>query len=523
MFALAFLIGIYSYIIFILGISGALTKGPVLVSSLIFISGAYSYFKKHKEDLPRLNLRNKKLRPFLALFGVLAVINLIGAIGPELSFDALWYHLTIPKLFIQEQRIFYIEGGLFYYSVMPKLGEMLFIPGLMFGSEIIPKLIQWGFGILTSFLIYKICRNYFDEKISMLSSLVFYGCLVVAWQSTVAYIDLIRTFFEVMGLWGFLEYVKTKKRAFLIESSVLVGLAVSVKLIAVGTIPIFGFLLWFLEKDKGKSIKNIVLFVLASLLVPLPWLFFAYISTGNPIYPVFSGYPLESGILNPLQMAKDLFDLFFRSADPISPIFITFLPLLLIYFKKMRRELKIITFYSLLALLVWLITPRTGGGRFILAYLPAFSILVGGVIAYTQNKNLKKYLIGIVIFVFVLTIGYRFIANYKYLPVILGQESKSEFLTKNLNFNFGDFYDTDGWFEKNIGKGDKVLLYGFHNIYYADFPFVHEGYAKKGTAFNYIATQNAQLPERFMYWKLIYRNETTNVNVYTYDKQLWFY
>ena len=109
MFALAILIGIYGYIIFALGILGALTRGSVLISSLLFIVGAYLYFKKHKEDLPLLNLKNKKIRPFLALFVLLAFVNLIGALAPELSFDALWYHLTIPKIFIQEQRIFYMK------------------------------------------------------------------------------------------------------------------------------------------------------------------------------------------------------------------------------------------------------------------------------------------------------------------------------------------------------------------------------------------------------------------------------
>lgn len=520
MFALAFLVGIYSYVIFSLGILGALTRGPVIFSTVLLLAGSYLYFRKHKEDFPRINFKNKKIRPYLVLFGILAIVNLIGALGPELSFDALWYHLTIPKIFIQEQRIFYIEGGLFYYSLMPKLGEMLFIPGLMFGSELIPKLIQWIFGILTSFVIYKISRKYFDEKISMLSAIIFYGSLVVAWQSMVVYIDLIRSFFEVMALWGFLEYVKTKNRTLIIESSVLIGLAVSTKLIALGTIPIFGFLILFLGKDKTKAFKNTVLFGFVSLLTAFPWFFYAYISTGNPVYPVFSGYPLQDGISNPV---KDLFNLFFKSADPISPIFVIFLPILIIYYKKLRKELKIIAIYSIAALIIWLITPKTGGGRFILPYLPAFSILAGAVIYYASSMSLKKYLIGLVIFVFLVTIGYRGIANARYMSVILGQESKSEFLTKNLNFNFGDFYDTDGWFEKNIKPTDKVLLYGFHNLYYANFPFVHVGYVKKGESFNYIATQNAQLPERFMYWELIYTNELTGVSVYTNDKQIWFY
>jgi hypothetical protein len=273
MFALAFLIGIYGYLIYALGVLGILYKSTVLISSIIFIIFSFLYFKSHKNDLPAINFKNKKIKYPIIAFGFLAFINLIGALGPELSFDALWYHLTIPKIFIQEHRIFHIQGGLFYYSSMPKLLEMLYVPGLMFGNEIIARLIQWLFGILTSIVIYKISRKFFDEKISILSSIIFYGCLVVAWQSTVAYVDLGRTFFEIMALWGFLEYSQTKRRALLIESAVLVGLAVSVKLIALGTVPIFLILLLILEKDKKIAFKNVLIFILISLLIPLPWFY----------------------------------------------------------------------------------------------------------------------------------------------------------------------------------------------------------------------------------------------------------
>ncbi len=530
MFALAILIGIYGYIIFSLGILGALTRGPVIASALIFTAGAYLYFKKHKEDLPLLDLRNKKIRSFLALFGVLAVVNLIGALGPELSFDALWYHLTIPKIFIEEQRIFYIEGGLFYYSLMPKLTEMLFIPGLMFGNDISAKLIQWVFGILTSIVVYKISRNFFDEKISIISSLIFYSSLLIAWESTVAYVDLARAFFDSMALWGLLNYLETKNRKWLIESSVMIGLAISVKFIAVTTIPIFFIILLFSIKDKKKAVKDSLIVLLTAILISSPWFIFSYLNSGNPFFPFFSAHfsELESGLFklslfNPIMFTKTIFSFFTQAPDPLTPVYIAFLPFLFIYRKKITAKLRPVVIYSILAILVWYPFAGVGGSRFLAGYLPALSVLSVALIVYVMDKRIKNYLISFVILICLITIGFRGIANSRYLPVVLGQESRSEFLTKNLNFNFGDFYDTDDWFANNIKEGDRVLLYGFHNLYYADFPFVHEGYARKGEGFNYIATQNTQLPERFMYWKLIYKNELTGVSVYTNDRKLWFY
>jgi len=524
MFSIAILIGIYSYLIFIVGILGFLNKSTILTASLIFILSAYFYFRKKSKEFPTFSFSKFKPKLLLYIFLFMALINLIGALGPEFSFDALWYHLTIPKIFINEHKIFFIPGGLFYYSIMPKLGEMLFIPALMFGNEIISKLIQWTFGMLSAFVVYKISRNFFDQKLSIIASLIFYSSLVVAWQSTIAYIDLIRTFFEIMALWGFLEFYKSKNKKWLVESAVMVGLAISTKLIALGTILIFVSLLLIFEKNRKKATENALIFFVLSLLVPIPWFFFSFLNTGNPLYPIFSGYPIDSyAFFNFQNLIEDLFQLFFKADDPISPVYIMFLPLIFILFKNFDKRLKIIALYSLISLMVWYLTPRTGGGRFILPYLPVFSILASSVIANIKIVWLKKYLTALVIAVCLITITYRGIANSKFIPVILGQQTKDEFLTINLNFSFGDFYDTDGWFAKNISGKDKVLLFGFHNLYYANFPFIHESYVKKRDKFNYIATQNSVLPQRFSYWNLIYYNKATGVGVYSLKGEMWHY
>ncbi len=531
MFALAILLGIYSYLIFGLGALGILHKSLIITVTVSFVTASYLYFKRKPEDLPRINIKNKNIRLFLLFFLLLAGVNLIGALGPELSFDALWYHLTLPKIFLENQRIDFIPGGLFYYSVMPKLSEMLFIPGLAFGNEVIPKLTQWIFGILTSIVIYKISRRYFDEKSSIIAALIFYGSLVVTWESTTAYIDLIRTFFEALALWGFLNWFETRDRKWLIESAIMVGLAVSTKLLALGSLLIFTALVIYMAlTNKKLNIReiptNILIYWFIGIFVALPWFVFAYLATGNPIYPVFSNlYSLSfnSSLFNPVNIIKDFFNLFFRAADPISPIYAIVLPLAFVMFGKFNKQQRIIGIYCLLALIVWYFTPRTGGGRFFLPYLPAFSILTITVLANIRQIALRKYIISLVILVSLITAVYRGIANARFIPVILGTQTKNDFLTKNLNFNYGDFYDTDEWFDRSIKDSDMVLLYGFHNLYYVEFPFIHESYVKKRDRFNYIATQNTEIPKRFSYWQLIYENNLTNVKLYSLKGMMWTY
>jgi hypothetical protein len=544
MFSLAILIGIYSCVILCLGVLGFFYKSVINLATLFFLIVGTFYFRKTIVNSIKLFLRFnlkkvslKSLRKnFLTLFllGLIlaqALVNLIGALGPELSFDALWYHLTLPKIFLQYHKIFHIQGNLLLYSDMPKLTEMLYSFGLSLGSEVYAKLIHYFFGILCLIAIYKFTVKYTGNKLMALFALtIFYSNLVVGWESITAYIDLSRAFFEILALWAFLNWFKEKNTKWLIESAVMLGLAISTKVIAIESLLIFLLLITYVcvkyNFDKKKWIKSIFVFTFFSLLIPLPWFIFSYLNTGNIVYPFFSaGINMGTNFEIPkLQFIyRDFVDIFLYSNDPISPVYLIFIPLIFVYFKKFKAEFKVIGLYSFLALIFWYITPRIGGGRFILPYLPAFSILTAYCLLRVNKKQLRIFLISIILLTSSISICYRFIANYKFISYDIGKETKSEFLSKNLNFNFGDFYDTDGYFYKNIATSDKVLLYGFHNLFYVNFPFIDSSWIKTGDSFNYVASQNTTLPERFKNWKLIYENKKTGVKLYNLYGIKWHY
>lgn len=551
MFIFALLIGIYSYLIFALGLAGLLYKDLIIWFTLLFWGLVIYWFGK---DLIKIigqirhigQIKSKTLL-FLILIVVLqAGINFIGALGPELAFDALWYHLTIPKMYLENHSIYFIPGGLLYYSGMPKLGEMLYIGGLAFGNEIIAKVIHFSFGLFTCFALYKIQRKFLSPLISMIGVVIFYSNLVVAWESITAYVDLVRTFFEVMALWAFVNWLDERKRKWFVWSAIMVGLAITTKLLAAGSLLIFTALIFYIlldyrvrGNDKEKEADNttfkartisIYLFIywIIALIIPLPWFIFSYINTGNFVYPFFSEiYKIESEGLSILGFFRDFWILFMRSADPISPVYMIFLPLIIWFFwcKRLRSSLiskflNVVGIYSFISIVVWYFTPRTGGGRFILPYLPAFSIVCAATLNFLignkkkYGEQISKLLIILIIFVSFISIAYRFAANSKYIFVLSGRETKQMFLANHLNFAFGDFYDIDGYFKKNIKKEDKVLLIRFHNLYYVDFPFIDSSWLKAGDKFNLIATQNTVLSKKYEDLKLIYVNDKTMVKLY---------
>lgn len=519
MFNLAILSGVYSYLIFILGISGNLHRNIIILITTLFLSISFILFKN---NIARSYLRLKreiakwsKQSTFIFLLILIqSFINFIGAVGPELSFDALWYHLTLPKLFLEQNSLYFIEGNLLYYSLFPKLGETYYVTALAIEGELLAKIVHFTFGILTLIALYKFSRLLLNHFYSLVSVVIFSSNLVFAWQSTTAYIDLFRTFFELLALWAFI------KRD-VIKNGLFNGFAISSKLLSFGSIPIFILLYIIFEK---ASLNKILKFILIAFMIPLPWFIYSYLNSGHIFYPLFTGLYPDNFVLdfNPIRIGSDALNLFLYSADPISPIYLILTPFAIILYKRLDRNLKILAIYSLLSLIVWYVIPRTGGGRFILPYLPAFSVLSATII-FRLKPNLQKFLIILVILISLITIFYRGIANYKFIPVILGQQTKQQFLSENLNFKFGDFYDIDGYLGKAIKEDDRVLLYGFHNLYYIDFPFIDSSWVEKGDKFNFIAVQNSSLPERFNNWELIYYNQSTGVKLYTDNQRIWTY
>lgn len=545
MFQLAIIIGIYAYSIFFLGIMHVLYRINVIAITVVFITAIVVIFRKNlyrafvqfAKELKCVR-ENPLTVILLVIFIIQGIVNLIGALGPELAFDALWYHLTLPKLYLQNHALIHINGGLLYYSDMPKLGELLYMGALSIGNEITAKVFHLIFGVLTSFVVYRICRSFFNPTMAIIALVIYYANLVIAWESITAYIDLIRAFFEVSALGAFIQWWRLKENRFLWITATLVGLAISSKLLAIASLIIFLVLItWRTFKDR-ESISEILVksftFIFISLLIPLPWFIFAYINTGNPVYPLFSDFfagvntkVFDLDLLNPLQFVASVWNIFTQASDPLNPLYIIFLPLMIAFYRSIHKELKVLYGYSFLALCLWYVTSQVEGSRLLVPYLPAFSILCVAVLDSIKKdkkifgENFSKVLIAVILLVSVSTIGYRFVANYKYIPVIIGAQSKEDFLKNNLNFSFGDFYDIDNFFEHTVKPTDKVLVYGMHNLYYVNFPYVHESWIQPGDKFNFIAIQSGELPQRFKKWQLFYENKTTHVRVYVDGGKVW--
>jgi hypothetical protein len=454
------------------------------------------------------NLDKITLFLILLLF-IQASINLIGAFGPEIGFDALWYHLTLPKIWLQRTSIDFIQGPVFKYSVMPKLTETIYAAALSFGSESLPKVIHFTFGILTLVPLYKLAKSFLSRNFSLLVLVIFYSNLIVGWESTSAYVDLSRTFFEILALQLFID----RKYAF---SAITLGLAITVKLVALSSLPIFILLLL---NGEGKNKLNKTLhFIFFTLFIPAPWLLFSAINTGNPFYPLFSPVlGTQTVSFNP----KDVWDLFTANPDPVSPMYIISAPLIFLEkFTKQSRGVSQIFIYAGISLFIWYLSPRAGGARFILPYLPAFSICTTYLISELKDRLLQKFLLSVCILVALSSTGYRLLANYKYLQVFTKQITRQDFLIKHLSFDYGDYIDVNNYLFRKIPSDNTILVAGINNLYYipATVNFTHISElqnTQKMHKFNYLLLRQPDAglnPDQN--WELVSSEPITNSKIY---------
>jgi hypothetical protein len=194
-----------------------------------------------------------------------------------------------------------------------------------------------------------------------------------------------------------------------------------------------------------RKIKDAVISFLLALSIPSAWFILNYLQTGNPIFPIFSQYELSS-----YTSLWSIITIWFQSADPLSPLYSMLVPLLFLWFspdshkyfaattKDQHHLFKILIMYCVVTIFLWWLTPRTGGGRFILPYLPALSVLIIYPLSLVKVKNIKNMALTTILAISLFSSLYRLAANAKYLPVIFATQSKESFLLQNLPHNFGD-------------------------------------------------------------------------------------
>jgi len=431
--------------------------------------------------------------------------HLLGTLIPPLLFDALVYHLAIPKLYILNHGIEYIPYS--FFSNFPFLMEMLYTLGLLVQGPIVVKCLNYVIHLVMLASLYTFARTYFNHRIALVSVLIFYTIPWVGMESFLPYIDIGLAVYTLLALYGLLNWMTRKHTGWLLMCGICSGVGVSIKYLGTHNallmgMSVIGWILWrkfrgyALEKPTNQHIvfREILTFALPALVCGAPWYVKSVIFTGNPIYPfIFGGgdwdvarlqrymshYQVDFGSFfqNVMAFCKLPWELVFSlnltpSNIPLGPIFLVFLPLLLLV-KHVPPLIKYLVGASLFLVILWFNTSPQS--RFLIPTLPLVSIATAYVLEHLSVEARTAWLkrTGYV-FLFVLflsNIGWELIYVYSFFDpftVVMGLESRHEYLSRQRP----DIYPITQYANETLPADAKILFIGDTRGYYADRPFI---------------------------------------------------
>ena len=442
-------LGVFSYCLGLFGLFRPLYLSPLLLLCFWSFLPLLKHLSHTWTTLSRLE---KGLT--LVLFAQFLLYSL-GLFIPETGFDALWYHLPEAQVYAANGQIAKIPELL--YSTMPRLGEIYFaIPLLFSQSLILVKSVSFLFAFLFILISYFLSRCILSRLHSLLVAVVVNSVYLISWQATSAYVDLPTAVFQLASLLCLIKQISpgvkevhTPGVIWLVYSGLFAGLALSVKYQSfLHLFAATAILVIFPKKSRLVAIG----YTLMALLIAFPWYLDNYLKTGHLLYP--TNLPsLQQAALNhagasslpewllhqTLRLPLLFGDLTFHPRDYLSPIFLILLPILFFRIKNIiQNRLTLLAIgYTLVALSLWWFLPPPET-RYLLGVLPLLLILeFWSVFNLPRHQNILKNWSLVFIFLSAgLNLFLRAGTSFKYLPVILGQITPSQYITtQTTDFN----------------------------------------------------------------------------------------
>jgi hypothetical protein len=490
--------GVLSHAVFVLGVAGlyyrAIVIALVIIASILVrqeIGYVCRLFSLGRFSLPESALN----KVFLISILVVSACGIVLAMVPPHAADTLKYHLAAPKRFIADHQITFIPIMFFNF---PQGGGMLYALGMLLFKDTVGLLLNAFMGILGAVALYAFCQKHLDERIGLTASAIFFSLPPISLYPLSGTPDLGLILYTLLAFFTLFEWIENSDNKFLILSGVFCGFALSWKYIGIYSVVAVLCLFAIVIVSERRSMRCILAFGIPLIIAGSPWYLRNLIVTGNPVWPMF--YPILGGIdwnitayqagVQEIQrvyspLGKDLKGLILGpwlinwrmkalfSRVGVGPLFLGFLPL--VFLIRKRKLHLFILLFALCFYLAWF--PFSQYGRFL---LPAFALLcipiAGGFYALCQRAKIVKYAAVIALAVWLaLGIGVVIQQTVQFLPVVVGLESRDDFLSRTVWF-----YKDIQWMNGNLPE-DAVVFSDPKMLYYLDRKYIWGRFRDQGS------------------------------------------
>jgi len=259
-----------------LTVLAALLAAPAVPESLRALRAGH--WKFPAKSLLALNALERVVAAGMVVMGALAIG---GALTPEVRHDPLFYHLQVPRLWLNFGRMVEVpENG---HSYFPYGFEMLFAWSLSLGSDSAAKLMHFCAGLAGAVWCARLASLL---RVNATSAAGLYSFLpTMCYLSTTTYIDLATAMYGLAGVAILAERVGRKWDAGrALALGLMAGSAMATKYTAW---PLLGFPLGLAAAwSMRRQIPLLALCGVASLSALAPWVARNLLYVGNPVAPL---------------------------------------------------------------------------------------------------------------------------------------------------------------------------------------------------------------------------------------------
>jgi hypothetical protein len=232
----------------------------------------------------RLRATDRRGLPAVALGAVVGYMALLAS-APPTSGDAISYHLTAPKVWLEAGRLFPIWWD--WTTFQPFATEMQYAYAEALSGGRAASIVGAGLCGLSALCVFGMARAFAGHTVGILAAAIWVVQGMFVWEATGAFVDAVVGGFVALALWELVIFARSKAAFDAATVGLAVGLAASTKYLGLLFVPPALVAVAYLARQT-RPVRATAL-ALAGTAVVAPWLIRTYHLTGNPVYPLVFG------------------------------------------------------------------------------------------------------------------------------------------------------------------------------------------------------------------------------------------
>jgi 4-amino-4-deoxy-L-arabinose transferase-like glycosyltransferase len=283
--------GTISLTILLLGLLNQLSAVTIWVLCLIL---SFFVLWLYRRRIPIFASRQYSETETAVVCSVLASIVLaysLWAIAPEISYDALNYHLAVPAKYLQSARIVDVP---FFHAYFARWIELFFTACLAVGGPATAKFWVFLIGLCTTAAVYELGRSAFNDRVGLWAAALFLTTPLVGWLFSTADVENVLALFVTSSFIALVRWEDSGESGWLYAAAALAGIAAGSKVnallpyVVIAPIVVVQVLMTR-PTDLRRTLHILTTTGLAAGIFAVPTYVLTYSFTGNPIFPLLNG------------------------------------------------------------------------------------------------------------------------------------------------------------------------------------------------------------------------------------------